>query len=429
MAQLVKWDEISLMGYLPGADPDILSIEASCVTGFETAAQAEVLDTLGIEATKHQGRVFFDIPFCDLDKVLKLRCVDNVWVLFGVWPKVDLDLSLEPQEECLDELNAILLPNLQWLKGLRAWNKIFKYFENENELSKVVENASYSKDPIPVEKTEDETESDRRLPSFRCTCYRTGENMHSFGSMDVARSVGGAIQDMFGWVVKMKNHDLEIVVNVDKDQIYCCIALTKESLFRRNIVSFGPTTLRATICASLLKLAQIEKGDVVVDPMCGGGSIPLEAALTYPGSIHLGGDMHEKAVERCFENLRNLNDNNSKSLPVDFFYWDVTSLPLKDNSVDVFVTDLPFGKRSGSKADNKVLYPKIMLSMARVVKPTTGRAVLLTQDKNSMFKCMGKFNKFWKNSRYLSCNIGGLTALVFLMQRTSEVPATVLQET
>jgi hypothetical protein len=36
-------------------------------------------------------------------------------------------------------------------------------------------------------------------------------------------------------------------------QMYCCIALTRQSLFQRNIVSFGPTTLRATICASMLK--------------------------------------------------------------------------------------------------------------------------------------------------------------------------------
>jgi Putative RNA methylase family UPF0020 len=52
----------------------------------------------------------------------------------------------------------------------------------------------------------------------------------------------------------------------------------------------------------------------------------------------------------------------------------------------------PFGKRSGSKADNRVLYPKILTSMARVVRPVTGRAVLLTQDKTSMFKvcCLGK---------------------------------------
>jgi hypothetical protein len=34
-----------------------VSIEASCVSGFEVAGQAEVRDTFGIEATKHQVRI------------------------------------------------------------------------------------------------------------------------------------------------------------------------------------------------------------------------------------------------------------------------------------------------------------------------------------------------------------------------------------
>ena len=101
----------------------------------------------------------------------------------------------------------------------------------------------------------------------------------------------------------------------------------------------------------------------------------------------------------------------------------------------------PFGKRSGSKADNRVLYPKTLISLARVVRPTTGRAVLLTQDKSSMFKVcdtilvilfvkinrlaspqiMGKINHLWKTEKYLSCNIGGLNALVFIMSRTARM--------
>ena len=100
----------------------------------------------------------------------------------------------------------------------------------------------------------------------------------------------------------------------------------------------------------------------------------------------------------------------------------VNQLFLKDNSIDVLVSDLPFGKRSGSKADNKVLYPKILVSMARVVRPISGRAVLLTQDKNSMLKSAPKFNKFWRIKKNMHCNIGGLAALVFIMTRTAEIP-------
>jgi 23S rRNA G2445 N2-methylase RlmL len=58
--------------------------------------------------------------------------------------------------------------------------------------------------------------------------------------------------------------------------MYYGITLTKESKHHRNINFFGPTTLRATICYSMLRLAQPKAGDIVIDPLCGGGSIPIE---------------------------------------------------------------------------------------------------------------------------------------------------------
>ena len=69
-------------------------------------------------------------------------------------------------------------------------------------------------------------------------------------------------------------HFEEIGVIFIPTQVY--FSLTKDSLFKRNISHFGPTTLRATICSVLLTMADVKPGDVVVDPMCGGGSIPIE---------------------------------------------------------------------------------------------------------------------------------------------------------
>lgn len=164
------------------------------------------------------------------------------------------------------------------------------------------------------------------------------------------------------------------------------------------------------------RLADIQPGDIVCDPMCGGGSIPIEGAVGFKNGYFIGGDFHDLAAERTGNNLKAFD----RKIPADSLQWDATRIPLRDNSIDVLVSDLPFGKRSGSKADNRVLYPQVMLSMARVVRPKTGRAVLLTQDKNSMFKSAGKFNKFWKINRQMYCNIGGLAALVFIMSRTEE---------
>ena len=73
-------------------DNDILTIEASVVTGFEGAAQEEVKAKLGITNVKEfTGRVLFDIESDNLDQVLNLRCVDNVWIIIGA--KTDFELT------------------------------------------------------------------------------------------------------------------------------------------------------------------------------------------------------------------------------------------------------------------------------------------------------------------------------------------------
>ena len=74
---------------------------------------------------------------------------------------------------------------------------------------------------------------------------------------------------------------------------------------------------------------------------------------------------------------------------IDVAQWDATKLPLRSQCVDVVVSDLPFGKRIGSKTDNRVLYYRSLVELARVTRMKTGRAVLLTYDKGNMIKVSG----------------------------------------
>jgi 23S rRNA G2445 N2-methylase RlmL len=46
--------------------------------------------------------------------------------------------------------------------------------------------------------------------------------------------------------------------------------------------------------------------------------------------------------------------------PADVVRWDACAVPLRDSCVDAVVADLPFGKRVGSRAENKQLYPALM---------------------------------------------------------------------
>lgn len=110
-----------------------------------------------------------------------------------------------------------------------------------------------------------------------------------------------------------------------------------------------------------------------------------QGSLTHNQAFHLGGDNYGQAVKRSRDNINNLL-RKGKSMAVDVAQWDATKLPLRSQCVDVVVSDLPFGKRSGSKTDNRVLYYRSLVELARVTKMNTGRAVLLTYDKGSMIK-------------------------------------------
>ncbi len=94
-------------------------------------------------------------------------------------------------------------------------------------------------------------------PTFRVTCTRGGRK-HTFSSMDAAGQFGAGIGQYFGWSVKLKDPDIEVLLNIMGDSATIGIALSKEGLFKRNITHFGPTTLRSTIAYGLLRYSHLD---------------------------------------------------------------------------------------------------------------------------------------------------------------------------
>lgn len=260
--------------------------------------------------------------------------------------------------------------------------------------------------------------------SFRATCYRTGKH-HCFQSPAAAAHFGGAVQDYFGWNVDLNNYDIELVLCIESRDIRVGISLTNRSLHRRHITHFGKTTLRPTIAYGMLRMCKIMCGETVCDPMCGGGSIPIEAALGWTAAHHLCGDIDKRAIRRTVCNFTSVSSKQDEyqqtGSMAEVFYWDATALPLKDNSVDVFVTDMPFGKRSGTRMNNQQLYPRVLHELARTSRLDTGRACLLTHDHRCMLHALKAVSQWWRRSATVSVNIGGLAACVYLIHRTAVV--------
>ncbi|XP_068449491.1 tRNA (guanine(6)-N2)-methyltransferase THUMP3 [Clinocottus analis] len=454
-----------------------VTIGATVPTGFELTAAEEVKEKIGVDAriSKDRGRIYFPITTDKLFQVHLLKSVDN---LFVVVEEYDYYEFKESKEETLMEMMQ-LASKIPWTKALEVWklNRTLKKrkgyrkggkstkvksnseatdatvaeseqqeppqeaasaAENEtkaeSEQKVVPEVAFAAENQTKAESTADEetsiqdseeAEPEAKIIKFRVTCNRAGDK-HSFSSNEAARDFGGAVQEFFQWKADMTKFDIEVLLNIHNIEVVIGIALTEESLHRRNISHFGPTTLRSTLCYGMLRLCKPQTSDIIIDPMCGTGAIPLEGAIEFDSSFYVAGDNNDMAVNRTVNNIchfqkRRADKGSVSGLPIDTVQWDLCNLPMRTGSVDIVITDMPFGKRMGSRKKNWDLYPSCLREMARVCTPGTGKAALLTQDKKCFTKAISRMGGLWKRLHTVWVNVGGLHAGVYLLKRTEGV--------
>ncbi|GLD64437.1 THUMP domain-containing protein 3 [Lates japonicus] len=433
-----------------------VTIGATVPTGFEHTAAEEIKEKIGVDAriSKDRGRIYFPITTDKLFQVHLLRSVDN---LFVVVEEYDHYQFKESKEETLMELQQ-LAAKLPWTNALEVWKlngtlkkkkghrkggngaKVKPNSEagdaaiadtEQQDLPQAVSAAEGQKKAEETPDTEtctqdaEEASPGAKLIKFRVTCNRAGDK-HSFSSNDAARDFGGAVQEFFQWKADMTKFDIEVLLNIHNEEVVIGIALTEESLHRRNISHFGPTTLRSTLCYGMLRLCKPQASDIILDPMCGTGAIPLEGAIEFNSSFYIAGDNNDMAVNRTVNNVchiqkRRADKGSVSGLPIDTVQWDLCNLPIRTSSIDIIITDMPFGKRMGSRKKNWDLYPSCLREMARVCRPGSGKAVLLTQDKKCFSKAISRMGGLWRKQHTVWVNIGGLHAGVYLLKRTGAV--------
>ncbi|XP_071572278.1 tRNA (guanine(6)-N(2))-methyltransferase THUMP3 [Temnothorax nylanderi] len=421
---------------------NIFTIGVTVDTGFEWEAIDECREKFNkdVRVVKQRGRIYFNIDRDQFPKVQQMRSIDHVFI---VADNGSLSLTNDKEADLRYIRNLDMFSNSdnRWKKTLEAWKcitnfkgKLYPTIEEyvvakEHDLvarAKMLEmrnKEKEEKDPLDWDVSEmkeekgkkrgqDPSKSDEsNVLKYRVTCERNGK--HAVESKDVATVIGEVLQDKFHWIVDLSMYHLEVVCKLINDQLTTHFRVTHKSMHNRNIINFGPTTLRSTICYNLLKLANPKPGDIIVDPMCGGGSIPIEATLAYPHSYVLCGDNDSRAVDRTKSNM----DASTVGCKIDLVQWTASKLPFKDSLVDIIVTDMPFGKRSGNKSYNKIFYKQFLLELGRTVK-SNGRIVLLTYDRyNFKDALMAAGDLFWV-TKIIGVNIGGLPAAVYVLNRT-----------
>lgn len=146
--------------------------------------------------------------------------------------------------------------------------------------------------------------------SFRASCVRDGK--HSFNSVAVAEALGTSVSALFGWPVSMRAFQLELSAFVTQSTAVIGIMLSERGNLRHSGLPAEPRPLmpycstigrlRSTTAYLMLKLAHPKPGEVLIDPMCGVGTVPLEASAVWPALHVLGGDAHARSAAQAAAN-------------------------------------------------------------------------------------------------------------------------------
>ena len=219
--------------------------------------------------------------------------------------------------------------------------------------------------------------------SFRASVIKSDHGKWAMKSHEMAKFVGEGIS-LFAeecWPIDLVHCHLDVVCVLTSSPrtAYLGLALSDvDSANSRSHTVFGPTALQTHIAFSMVSLASIQPGQTVFDPMCGCGTIPYEVSLAHPQTTVLACDRSGRAVRAAQANFLSLNTHR-----ITLFRSDAARLPLKASTVDAIISDLPWGRRSGSYAANQRVYPNLFREWARVVR-CGGVVVVLTLERGIM---------------------------------------------
>jgi precorrin-6B methylase 2 len=247
-------------------------------------------------------------------------------------------------------------------------------------------------------------------PGKRGRSYRV--NVRVAGQQPFRRSeVEAAFSSMLGnmlakWVPAREKAALELWVHVASERTIAGIRLSDDALAgRRYKRAHLPASLKPTVARALVVLAAPQEGDVIVDPMCGAGTILREAAEQARSLRLIGGDTDPAALEAA-----RLNTGKAASLAV----WDALNIPLRTGVADIVITNPPYGRQHEAANGIEKLYRGLAREVASLLAPS-GRCVILTGEPQILVEALPKHLRVRSQRRVL---LRGLPVTAFVIVRS-----------
>jgi len=322
---------------------------AAVLPGLEPLAEDEITRDAGGEVKRTgPGILVFRVPEIDRT-LLDLRTVEDVF-LFG-WGTDKLSYRAED----LERIRRWTAREVDWARLLQIHHRVR---------------------PKPKGK-----------PTYRLVTQMTG--VHGYRRVDARNALADGLAGKLpaSWRHAEENAAVEVWLTIHGATAVCGLRLSDRSMRHRTYkMEHLPASLRPTLAAAMVRLAGAGPGQIVLDPMCGAGTIlaeQLELSRHRRGApVRVwGGDLDAFALRAAASNIRRLG----RAL---LCRWDATRLPLASGGVDHLVSNPPFGKQLGRPQDIRPLYRRMLAEYDRVLHPGR-RAVLLVSDVPALQEAAG----------------------------------------
>jgi tRNA (guanine6-N2)-methyltransferase len=248
---------------------------------------------------------------------------------------------------------------------------------------------------------------------FRVTCHRTGD--HPFTSEDVERVAGAGVRDRAWRAVSLRDHDVNVRVDVRERRCTVGVQLTRRALSERHERPYLPhMALRANVAWAMLHLAAPDpkhRPVSLLDPFCGSGTILLEAGSLWPTARLHGSDTDQRSVEGARANLV------ANRLDGELQVGDARDLPSlwSGRRFDAIVSNPPFGRRIGPHMGHEALFGSLLDGLLEVT--TQGSRIVLLVLKRGAFNRALATRDAYVLRHVRIVELGGLHPAIVLLER------------
>ncbi|HKA07296.1 MAG TPA: methyltransferase domain-containing protein [Gemmataceae bacterium] len=352
---------------------------AMVLPGLEAIAADEITRDLGGDVKKaEKGAVVFRVQQITPD-LLRLRTVEDVFLL--AWGTDSLTYRAED------------------LKSIRHWTAKEADWQQLLSLHHAIR-------PKPKGK-----------PTYRLVTQMGGT--HGYRRVDAGKALAQGLGGVFppSWRPADENAAVEVWLTIRGATAVCGLRLSDKTMRHRVYkVEHQPASLRPTIAAAMVRLAGAGPAEIVLDPMCGAGTLLAEqielSKARKTGRVETwGGDRDMNMLRAAASNLHRVG-------PAMLAQWDARRLPLATTSVDRVICNPPFGKQLASPEEIGPLYRAVIRESDRVLRPG-GRAVFLVSEPEVLRNAIKPYR--WQPARQLKVEVLGQEAEIGVWQKSVAV--------